>query len=103
MRIGADMRREVFLIFKEGLNNIIRHSECTAAAIEFQITGGLLELKLSDNGKGFDPAQVSDGNGLVSIRQRAEKMGGHLYVETNEGRGTVVKLKVPLGRRIKVA
>jgi ligand-binding sensor domain-containing protein/signal transduction histidine kinase len=99
-KINADTRREVLLIFKEGVNNIARHSGCAEAEIELQIAAGWLLLKLSDNGKGFDTSAASDGNGLVSMRQRAKKLGGELELISN-GRGATVILKAPLGRRSK--
>ncbi len=45
--IAADTRREIFMIFKEAVNNIARHSHCTRAEIEFAIEGGRLEMKLT--------------------------------------------------------
>jgi signal transduction histidine kinase len=88
----------VFLIFKESVNNIARHSGCAEAEIELQVATGWLVLKLSDNGKGFDISQASDGNGLVSMRQRAEKLGGE-FALVSDGQGTTVIFKVPLDRR----
>jgi ligand-binding sensor domain-containing protein/signal transduction histidine kinase len=100
--LGADTRREVFLIFKEGVNNMARHSGCTAAEIEFQIADGALELKLHDNGKGFDPSIASEGNGLTSMRQRAARLGGALDISAGNGHGTTVRLKAPLDVRWRV-
>jgi signal transduction histidine kinase len=101
--LGADTRREVFLIFKEGVNNIARHSGCTAAEVEFRAVGGALELTLRDDGSGFDLAAESDGNGLDSMRRRASKLGGALDISTGNGHGTTVRLKAPLdGRRWKM-
>lgn len=103
LALGADTRREVFLIFKEGVNNMARHSGCTAAEINFRINDGALELNLRDNGKGFDPARASDGNGLASMRQRAARLGGALDISSGDERGTTVRLKAPLeGRRAKL-
>jgi two-component sensor histidine kinase len=99
VRLGADLRREVFLIFKEAVNNAVRHSECTKANIEFRIESGRLELKILDNGKGFDPDHDSDGSGLVSMRQRSEQLGGALEISSSAGGGTEVRLRAPLGRR----
>ncbi|MBS1791696.1 MAG: hypothetical protein JST85_28560 [Acidobacteria bacterium] len=96
-RLDTDTRREVFLIFKEAINNIARHSECTMAEIELQVATGWLTLTLRDNGKGFDTSATNDGNGLMSMRQRAEKLGGKF--EASSGGGTTVIVKVPLGRR----
>jgi len=99
IRLGADMRREVFLIFKESVNNMVRHSGCTEANIEFLIESGWLELKIRDNGKGFEPDHDGDGNGLVSMRQRTARIGGTLDISSNNGKGTVVRLRAPIGRR----
>ena len=98
-KLGADLRREVFLIFKESVNNVVRHSGCTAARVELEIGHGWLELKMSDNGRGFDAAHTRESNGLASMRSRAKKLRGTLDVESSVGHGTVVKLRVPLDHR----
>src|SRR6185369_8001460 len=54
VKLGADVRRQVFLIFKESVNNIVRHSGCTRAEVEVQIRGPWLVLTIADNGKGID-------------------------------------------------
>jgi signal transduction histidine kinase/ligand-binding sensor domain-containing protein len=106
LQLGANMRRELFLIFKECVNNIAKHSGCTEADVEFYQEGGSLVLKLSDNGKGFDLAAVSEhartlrgGNGLLSMRRRAEELGGTFEMSSSAGEGTSVKLKVPLAQQ----
>jgi signal transduction histidine kinase len=98
-KLGADIRREVFLIFKEAINNIARHSDCAEAEIELQIAAGWMLLKLRDNGKGFDASAASDGAGLMSMRQRAERLGGKFELSSSNGAGATVTLKVPLRRR----
>ncbi len=99
MKLGADVRRQVFLIFKESVNNIVRHSVCKQADIEFRVEHGWLTLKVSDDGKGFDSEEESDGHGLVSIRERAKALGGDLEVISHNGDGTSVRLKVSVSRR----
>ncbi|MBI3950904.1 MAG: hypothetical protein HY314_10680 [Acidobacteria bacterium] len=96
VKLGAETRREIFKIFKESVNNIVRHAQCTHAAIEFQVEAGWLVLKLSDNGTGFDLDRASDGNGLMSMRRRAKNLGGELDVISQPGSGTTVILKAPL-------
>jgi two-component system, LuxR family, sensor kinase FixL len=95
VRIGANMRREVFLIFKESVNNLVRHSGCTEAEIEFHIEDEWLALRVSDNGAGFDLSRQSDGHGLMSMRERARDSGGDFEVLSGKGDGTTVKLKLP--------
>jgi ligand-binding sensor domain-containing protein/two-component sensor histidine kinase len=101
LKVGADLRREVFLILKESINNIVRHSQCTAANVELQVAGGWIVLQVSDNGRGFDPTSTSEGNGLFSMRQRATKLGGTLELTSPNGHGTTVTLRVPLGQRAR--
>jgi signal transduction histidine kinase len=96
IKLGAETRREIFKIFKESVNNIVRHAECSQAAIEFQVEAGWLVLKLSDNGKGFDPDRASEGNGLMSMHRRAKNLGGELDVISQPGSGTTVILRAPL-------
>jgi signal transduction histidine kinase/ligand-binding sensor domain-containing protein len=96
-KLAAETRREVFLIFKESINNIVRHSGCTEADIEFSCERGRLVLAVHDNGCGFDPAAVSHGHGLASLRQRAEVLGGHIEVASVRGQGTTVTLMAPVG------
>jgi signal transduction histidine kinase len=107
-QLGANVRREVFLIFKESVNNIARHSACTEALVEFYSEGDRLILKLSDNGKGFDPAlpegadheMRSGGNGLVSMQRRARELGGTFEISSSPGQGAHIKLCVPLGQHL---
>lgn len=98
-KLGADARREIFFIVKEGVNNIARHSHCTEAAIVLRVQSGSLLLELRDNGEGFVPAQAGDGNGLASMRERARRLGGEFDVVTEKDHGTTLRLVVPLDRQ----
>src|SRR5262249_24508769 len=100
VKIGADVRRELFLIFKEGVNNIARHSGCRTAEVALQIDRGVITLKLSDDGKGFDEASSNGGQGLTSMRRRAGKVGGEVTGISRAGAGNSIIMKAPLGRRI---
>ncbi len=99
VHIDADIRRQVFLIFKEGLHNIARHSASNEVDIRLRLAGGWLELDLIDNGRGFDPAGVRRGHGLASMAQRAGQLGGTLAVEAAPAKGAALQLRVPLARR----
>jgi signal transduction histidine kinase/ligand-binding sensor domain-containing protein len=102
IRLGIEMRREVFLIFKESVNNAVRHAECTEVAGEFECEHDWLRLTLRDNGCGFDPQNGSNssggGNGLASMRRRALKLGGELQVISAPGGGTTIILRAPVQR-----
>jgi signal transduction histidine kinase len=101
LRVGADVRRQVFLMFKETINNMVRHSRCKVAKIELKIEGTWLVLTVADNGKGFDPIQVCEGNGLVSLRRRASSLGGESSVSSRPGEGTTIRVKIPRGDHIR--
>jgi signal transduction histidine kinase len=105
--LGANIRREVFLIFKESVNNIVKHSECSNVEIDFKVEGKMLTLKLQDNGCGFDISSFETngnnastngkgGNGLLNMKRRARDLGGDYAIESESGKGTSVILRVPL-------
>ena len=97
VRLGADVRRHVYLIFKESINNLVRHSGATSARIELAIDHGRLVLDVDDDGVGFDAGEAHAGHGLASLRDRALSIGGSLQVDSAPGRGTRLRLEVPLG------
>ncbi len=94
-RLDPEMRRQVFLIFKESVNNIVRHADCTRVEIQFAVEKAGLVLCVRDDGKGFDAAQPEAGNGLASMRQRAASLNGSLEITVNGDQGTRVTLRVP--------
>jgi ligand-binding sensor domain-containing protein/two-component sensor histidine kinase len=98
VKLEANVRRQVFLIFKESVNNMVRHSACAAAEVELGIERHWITLTLADNGRGFDTAQASDGHGLLSMQQRATSLGAVLEITSQANLGTTILLKVPLAR-----
>ena len=77
------------------MNNIARHAAATAVDVTLRIDAGGLVLDIGDNGTGFESGAVNDGNGLVSMRRRAERLGALLRVTSVPGSGTAVHLDVP--------
>jgi signal transduction histidine kinase len=98
-KLEGDVRRQVYLVFKEAVNNAVRHSGCSAVEVTLAVDGRELTLTVADDGRGFDPTAESDGNGLASMRRRAAAIGAWLDVRSAEGRGTTVALAVAAGRR----
>ena len=94
-KLDPDMRRQMFLIFKESVNNVVRHADCTQVEIRFTVAKEGLTLSVRDDGKGFDAAQPSAGNGLASMRQRAARLNGSLEVKVDGDQGTQVTLRAP--------
>lgn len=95
----TDKRRQVFLVFKEGINNIVRHSECKGVMIELGVEKEQLVFTVCDDGRGFDPANANlntQGHGLESMAERARSIGGEFNLESRPGEGTAISLRVPL-------
>jgi signal transduction histidine kinase/ligand-binding sensor domain-containing protein len=101
MPITSESRREIFLLCKEAINNLARHSACTAAEITLTLDGTLMTLRVCDNGKGFvmngGNGNGNGGQGLLSMRSRAEKLGGQLTITTPPDGGTEIVLRASLG------
>jgi ligand-binding sensor domain-containing protein/two-component sensor histidine kinase len=94
--LNADVRRHVFLIFKEILNNIVRHANASAVSVEVTVTSRQLHFTVADNGRGFDTMSATDGQGLRSMARRASSLGGSLDVTSSAATGTRVAFTVPV-------
>ncbi|OGU36783.1 MAG: hypothetical protein A2068_09545 [Ignavibacteria bacterium GWB2_35_6b] len=88
--LQMEHRQHLFLIFKEAINNCITHSNCSEIYLNAKVNGRKLEMELSDNGNGYE-RKTSQGNGLDNMENRAELIGGKLYINSSLGNGTTVK------------
>ena len=93
-QLQLETKRNVFLFYKEVLNNIVRHSGATTVTITLASLDGSLELVVMDNGRGFDQKRGT-GSGLGNLRTRAETMKAELLIEPNPGSGTMIRLRCP--------
>jgi signal transduction histidine kinase len=96
-------RKNIYLIFKEAVNNAAKYSECKNVWIDFSNKSHLLEMKITDDGTGFTVADASrlsknkgGGNGLMNMKKRADDLKGELRIISEEGKGTEVILKMRL-------
>jgi len=102
--LGADLRREIYLIFKETVNNMVKHSGCELAEVSFGIEKDFLIISVKDDGKGFTVSTngangngaTRGGNGLPNMKRRAANMNGSYEITSEIGKGTTVVLRVPL-------
>jgi signal transduction histidine kinase/ligand-binding sensor domain-containing protein len=107
--LGANPRREVFLIFKESLTNIVKHAEATHVVITFNFSREILTLRIADNGKGFEPARLSEslfasekgGHGIFSMKKRAAEMQGEVEITSQPGHGAVIEFHLPLASVVR--
>ena len=80
LRLPMEARKNLYLIFKEATNNMVKYAEANKAHFAVQMDRGHLTMLIQDNGKGFDPNLQSSGNGLRNMRKRAEEIGGALRI-----------------------
>ena len=95
-KLTMEVRRNIILIYKEILNNIVRHAGARTVRIGIGGEGDTFRLRVADDGVGFDPAAVRRGNGLDSLERRAQQINGSIRIESRPNGGTSVQLTVPL-------
>jgi PAS domain S-box-containing protein len=96
--INDKVATAAYRIAQEALTNVVRHAQASCVNVVLQGQNGFLSLSVSDNGRGFNPAELSgpEGLGLLGMRERASLVGGELEVNSVIGSGTQVYFKVPL-------
>jgi len=100
IKLSPVERRQLYLVFKEALHNAARHSAASSVSMSLAVKGSRLTAKIRDDGRGFDePAEGETRHGLGSMSARAADLGGKLTIESASGRGTEVRLEVPLSGR----
>jgi signal transduction histidine kinase/ligand-binding sensor domain-containing protein len=87
-----ETKRNIFFIYKEALNNIVKHAEARSVEIKFDVLDGNIFLLIKDDGKGFSASASSGGNGLKNIRSRAKEINADLKFESTPGKGTLLEL-----------
>jgi PAS domain S-box-containing protein len=89
----------VYRLVQEALNNVAKHSLARRASLSVRASRGSIEIRVSDDGVGFEPALAKEGFGLVGMRERAALLGGTLEVESTRGAGTSLRAEIPLATR----
>lgn len=94
--LDAEKRKNLFLIFKESLNNAVKYSGATVVIIEVSAEKGTLSMRVKDDGKGFDVSVVRLGNGLNNMKARVAGVNGQLRFTSIPGKGTELVAEVPI-------
>lgn len=95
--LSMTKRRDLYLIFKEAVNNLVKYSGAKNAEIKVQVSEHHISLLIKDDGKGFDRNNIRMGNGLHNMEQRAKASGATLSVRSAPGKGTTVELMMKVG------
>jgi len=96
LTVTAEFRFNIFLVVKEALNNVLKHSGAQSALLQMRTAADRLQLTIQDDGRGFNPASVAHRNGLNNLQTRVAGLGGQITVESTPGHGTKISLAVPL-------
>ncbi len=95
--VPGNIRRDVFLLVKEALNNVLKHSEASEVRLKIAVRGSVMRIAVQDNGKGFDLDQTDpQRDGLENMRRRAEGASIKLIARSSAGAGTRITLRVRL-------
>src|SRR6185295_11481797 len=97
-RLPGHVETAAFRIVQEAVNNAIRHGRATHIAVELETDASSVTVTICDDGCGFDPDLEGDDGcfGLLSMRERAELLGGSFSLVAAVGKGVAVKARLPL-------
>jgi signal transduction histidine kinase len=106
-RLDAELESTIYRIVQEALTNVGRHAQATKAVVSIREHGGVIRASITDDGKGMPGAErlgprgdgLEGGFGMSGMRERAELVGGELEFAPAPGRGTIVRVTVPLAGR----
>lgn len=94
--LDANVRRQIYLVFKESFSNALRHAAASHLAVTLRAADGAVELVVADDGRGLPgDGGAANGHGLASMQRRAASCGGRFELEATPGGGTTVRLVVP--------
>jgi len=96
IKLNSEVRRNLFLVVREALHNVHKHSGASEVRLSLAISAGQIELEIHDNGKGFCPESMNGlGNGLGNMQKRIEDIGGIFTIECRIGDGTSITIRLP--------
>lgn len=99
--LSPQERRQLLYLFKEAATNVARHAQAARAEVCVELEGRRLRVRVRDDGRGFDPNAHHAGQGLASMRRRAESLGGTLRLRSARGEGAELELELALRGRAR--
>ena len=102
VKLPMEFKQNLYLIFKEAINNSIKHSGCNRIILDANFRNDVIEISVSDNGKGFDKNEVEFGNGIRNIENRAAQISGRVKIKSSSDLGTSISFIGRLGKISKL-
>lgn len=96
IQIPGEIRQQLYLMFKEIINNMAKYAEASNCRAVLKINAQGLDMNILDDGKGFDAGLEQQGNGLKNLRKRAESLGGEVFIDSALASGTHISIRIPL-------
>ncbi len=94
-KLNMEQRRDLYLVYKESLNNIYKHAEANTVWVELSMVKNSVKMLIKDDGKGFMTEQDTHRNGLKNLRARVEKWKGSISIVSQKGNGTDIEIIIP--------
>jgi signal transduction histidine kinase len=98
IRLPMEYKQNLLLIFKEAINNSIKHSKCSKMNLKAKVRNDNIEIFVTDDGEGFDSDKLQYGNGMKNMLSRAQKIGGEIKWRSSPDKGTEVLFKGKLSK-----
>lgn len=95
-KMSIEIKKNLFLLFKEAINNVIKHANTEKVLITFTYKLGKFKIKIVDFGKGFDLNSIIKGNGIDSMQNRIKFLNGNLSFQKNIPHGTIVIIEIKI-------
>jgi len=97
-QMSEDTSLALYRIVQEALANTVRHAEAKTAGIRIILDGESVAVEVDDDGVGFEPGDRLSGLGLLGMEERARILGGSMTIDSSPGRGTRIRIELPLGK-----
>lgn len=96
LKLSMEQRKNMYLICKEAINNAVKYSDCKLLRLEVITRKKEITITISDNGKGFNIAEINRGNGLINMEGRAKELKASISINSLEGSGTCIVFKLKI-------
>jgi ligand-binding sensor domain-containing protein/two-component sensor histidine kinase len=96
IQLSLEQRKNMYLIFKEAINNALKYAACHTLRLHLHTTGGNIQMEIQDDGKGFNTDGEFKGNGLKNMQLRAREIHAHVNITSAPGKGTSIAFELKI-------